>query len=355
MSGVPVENPYGPQYAPYGSHRVVNPEDPPRELSGLAWGVYVSLGVVAILSLVRIVTALNLHSAVGEGLGASVSIVDKYHTYSSWAGIFGLGILVSAGVFIAWFYRAYKNLRRLGVQTMRYGNGWAIGAWFIPFFNMVRPKQIANDVWRGSEPGVDVGYQWHQVEVPSLVHWWWALYLIQGAVVYIGQRTAASGYDKLTSFGSFSSGLSEIKTGTVIDILGEIVAIAAVVVAIKVVAEITERLDAIRGDALAAGPVPTPVPVAAPPAQVYPQPAPSYPAPPYPASSPTPPPPPPPPPPASMPAPPPVEPPPVVPPPPPPPVTPTEQRIQCPECAEWIQPQANVCRFCGHRIHPTGQ
>ena len=27
-----------------------------------------------------------------------------------------------------------------------------------------------------------------------------------------------------------------------------------------------------------------------------------------------------------------------------------EQRVQCPECAEWIQPQANICRFCGHRL-----
>ncbi|HEX5527883.1 MAG TPA: DUF4328 domain-containing protein [Solirubrobacterales bacterium] len=358
MAGAPVAQQYA--YGQYGPHRVVNPQDPPRELSGLAWGVYVSLGVVAVLSLIRIVTALNLHSAVGEGLGASVNIADKYHTYSNWAGIFGLAVLVSAGVFIAWFYRAYKNLRRLGVQSMRYGDGWAIGAWFIPFFNMVRPKQIANDVWRGSERGVDVGAQWHQVEVPNLVHWWWALYLIQGAVVYTGQRVASSGYDKLTSLGTFGGGLSQIKTGTVIDILGEIIAIAAVVVAIKVVSEITERLDAIRGDALAAGPVAPPTPMAAPPAQGYPQPAaPAYPPPPYPAN----PAPPPPPPPASMPTPPPVEPPPLVPTPPPPveatppppPAMPAEQRIQCPECAEWIQPQANVCRFCGHRLQPTGQ
>lgn len=340
MAGVPVAQQYG--YVQYGPHRVINPEDPPRELSGLAWGVYVSLAVVAILSLVRIVTAVNLHSAAGEGLGASLDIVDKYHAYSTWVAIAGLAFLVSGGVFIAWFYRAYKNLRRLGVQNMRYGDGWSIGAWFIPFFNMVRPKQIANDVWRGSEPGVEVGTQWRQVEVPNLVHWWWALYLTQGVVAYVGQRVAASGYNKLTAFGSFDTGLSQIKTGTVIDILGEIIAIAAVVIAIRVVSEITERLDSIRGGALAAGPV-------APPAPSYPQPAaPAYPPTSYPASAPPPPPP-------SPPAPPPIEPPPLVPTPTPPPAMPTEQRIQCPECAEWIQPQANVCRFCGHRLQPPGQ
>lgn len=245
---------YGPPVAWYGSHRVVNPEDPPRELSGLAWGVFVSLGAVALLSVIRIVTAFHLHSVADpEGLATSIELESAYHTYSAWIGFFGLAVLFSAGAFIAWFFRAYKNLRRLGVQNMRYGDGWAIGAWFIPFFNMVRPKQIANDIWRGSEPGVEVSAQWRQVEVPSLVHWWWALYLIQGALVYIGQRMAASGYGKLTAlpFSSFSSGLSQIKSGTVVDILGSVVAIAAVVVAIKVVSQVTERLDAIRAAALA--------------------------------------------------------------------------------------------------------
>lgn len=124
---------YGPPVIQYGSHRVANPEDPPRELSGLAWGVFVSLGVLAILSVVRIVTALNFHSAAGEGLGASADIFNAHHTYSVWVGFYGIAFLLAAGAFIAWF---------------------------IPFFNLVRSKQIANDIWRGSEPGVEVATQW---------------------------------------------------------------------------------------------------------------------------------------------------------------------------------------------------
>ena len=84
---------------------------------------------------------------------------------------------------------------------MRYGNGWAIGAWFIPIFAMIRPKQIANDIWRGSERGVEVSTQWRLVEVPGLVHWWWGLFLGQGTVVYVGQRLTQAGHHKLTLFG----------------------------------------------------------------------------------------------------------------------------------------------------------
>lgn len=30
-------------------------------------------------------------------------------------------------------------------------------------------------------------------------------------------------------------------------------------------------------------------------------------------------------------------------------------RVQCPYCAEWIQPDAKVCRFCGREITPPNQ
>jgi hypothetical protein len=324
-----------------GTHRVVDPADPPRDLSGLAWCVYVSLGVLAILTVARIAAASNLHGVITSG----GDVVGSYHDYSRWSGFYALVFLVSAGVFIAWFFQAYKNLRRLGVQNLPYGNGWAIGSWFVPILSLVRPKQIANEIWRGSERGAALSSGWKLVPVPSLLHWWWGLFLTQGLLLYIGQRTVESGYGKLALFGQLDSGFSQIKTGTTLEIIGGVVGLAAIVLAIRVVSQVTERFDQIGSGAIAQAAL-APQYAQAPPSTLqYP---PHLPQAPYAHSQP--------PPPVAAPAPlaaP--QAPPVVAPQPPTSAPPqTEQRIPCPDCAEWIQAEANVCRFCGHRLRPVG-
>ncbi|HET9198695.1 MAG TPA: DUF4328 domain-containing protein [Solirubrobacterales bacterium] len=321
-------------------------------MSGLAWCVYVSLGLLAILDVARIAAASGLHGVMTGG----GDVVGSYHDYARWTGYYGLLVLLSAGVFIAWFFQAYKNLRRLGVANLRFGNGWAIGAWFVPILGMWRPKQIANDVWRGSERGAELTGGWRTVPVPSLLHWWWGLFIVQGLLIYVGQRTTAAGYAKLGFFGQLNDGFSQIKTGTTLDIIGGVLGLAAVALAVRVVAQITERLDQIREEAPQAAYPPQAAQYAhapqyaqapqyppAPPAPQYAQapPVPQHQAnafqPQYAHSQPPP-------------SPPVAAPPPVAPQPPP-----TEQRIQCPDCAEWIQAEANVCRFCGHRLRPLGQ
>ncbi|HVD41596.1 MAG TPA: DUF4328 domain-containing protein [Solirubrobacterales bacterium] len=240
--------PAGPAVA-RASHRVADPKDPPREMSGLAWGAMVCLGLVGALLLAKTVAALHLRSIVKGG----GDITAAYGTYSVWVSFYGLFVLIAAGVFIAWFFRAYKNLHRLGVQGVRYGTGWAIGAWFIPIFGMIRPKQIANDVWRGSERGIDVSAQWRQIGIPRLLQWWWGLFLTQGLLVEIGQRMTASGYNRLVALGPVQTGFSRIESGTFLELIGGLCGLAAVFLAIKVVSRISQRLDGIREDVLLSG------------------------------------------------------------------------------------------------------
>lgn len=106
--------------------------------------------------------------------------------------LIGVGAWVfCAAFFLAWFHRAYRNLIPLGALKLQYGTGWSIGAWFIPIFNLIRPKQIANDIWRASEPTTPnwpYPGTWQSLQVSALLHWWWAAYLITGFLERVSAR-----------------------------------------------------------------------------------------------------------------------------------------------------------------------
>ena len=95
---------------------------------------------------------------------------------------FFLAVLIAAIFFIAWLRRAYANLRALGVESLRFGTGWAVGAWFVPILNLFRPVQIVNDVWRGSHPYLEDRHGWRDARVPQLIGLWWGAWIVSYVV-----------------------------------------------------------------------------------------------------------------------------------------------------------------------------
>lgn len=56
----------------------------------------------------------------------------------------------AAIVFIQWFRRAYYNLHQL-TNSLSHSEGWAAGAWFVPFMNLGRPFNIMKEMMTVSE------------------------------------------------------------------------------------------------------------------------------------------------------------------------------------------------------------
>jgi hypothetical protein len=90
---------------------------------------------------------------------------------------------VSGILFFMWFYRSYQNVTALNARG-RYAEGWAIGGWLVPILSLFRPKQIANDIWRTSDPTLPAhpGTAWMQSTVHPLLNWWWGVWVVAGAV-----------------------------------------------------------------------------------------------------------------------------------------------------------------------------
>lgn len=84
---------------------------------------------------------------------------------------------------LLWLYRAYCNLPALGVERPRFSPGWAVGYWFVPVLNLIRPCQVMVELAQGSDPrntpsGRKSG---HRPGWNTLILVWWIGNVLGGA------------------------------------------------------------------------------------------------------------------------------------------------------------------------------
>jgi len=145
-------------------------------IAGRAKVAMIGIGVSMAASALSVAAALTRRRDLGRVKdGQFVSdarlqqLDDRVHAA---AVIVLLGIVVGAACFLPWFHRAYKNLKTW--HPTRFGTGWAIGGWFVPFLNLVRPYQIAKELASDSGP--------RPTNPTNALPTWWGL-LIVGIVV----------------------------------------------------------------------------------------------------------------------------------------------------------------------------
>jgi hypothetical protein len=152
----------------------------------------------------------------------------------------GIGVLdvllsiVTAVLFCVWTYRAYKNLRRLGVRGLRYSPGWAVGYFFVPIANLFKPCAVFLEMWKASDPKapVDDAYAWQDRSGGVLVGLWWTSWIISNLISNISLRA---------SLATPNPGLDELKHQITAVALARICSIPAAILAILVVKFIQDR------------------------------------------------------------------------------------------------------------------
>jgi Domain of unknown function (DUF4328) len=132
--------------------------EPYTPLRGRVKAVTIVFAVVALVYALRVwsgLLELDLLSQLVAGTQVTDAQINANDTRQQLLGVVeGLVLLAGAIVFIGWLHAAYWNVDVVAPSERRFGHGWAIGSWFVPFFNLVRPKSIVNDVWRagGKDP-----------------------------------------------------------------------------------------------------------------------------------------------------------------------------------------------------------
>ncbi len=102
-------------------------------------------------------------------------------------------VLVATGiVWCVWQHRAQANAIELAGGGLQFTPGWAVGWWFIPFANLVKPFQAIRELWKASYGG----HAWRSLPTWRVIGWWWALYLganvIDRGISRSGEATSIS-------------------------------------------------------------------------------------------------------------------------------------------------------------------
>jgi serine/threonine-protein kinase len=155
-----------------------------------------------------------------------------------------LWFLVSAALFLAWFWRAYANLAPLGARGLRYGRWWTLGAWVLPVFSLFRPKQLLNDIWRASDPVLppDMGDDWRRRPVARLLGWWWTIFLASILVRSITTEAVHAAANVMT-LGLLPSQLDRFQASADAQVLADLLTVLAGLLAVGVVRRTTMRQE----------------------------------------------------------------------------------------------------------------
>ena len=77
-------------------------------------------------------------------------------------------------------------------HQLKFGEGMAAGAWFIPFFNLVGPYQIMKDMYTHAQRLLgDKGIKKPNPKAMTIVGVWWAFWVISSIAEGIGGRSDA--------------------------------------------------------------------------------------------------------------------------------------------------------------------
>lgn len=221
-------------------------DHPPEALRTL--GILVQIALVAVIlgALAELVVGGFYIDVLGDFIrhqGSSVSHTESViDALSATRTIVLIAEGVTALAFLFWFYRAYRNLIRTGIRDVRYGPGWAVGGWFIPFFNLVRPKQVANDIWKGSASAGTVGIaRWREIALPASLNWWWGVWIFGWVMVGLGNSSVTRA--RVDLFVYTTDSLESQRIGMWFLEIGLVALIAAAVLALFLVRRISRMQD----------------------------------------------------------------------------------------------------------------
>lgn len=169
---------------------------------------------------------------------AQMSLLNRPYTHEEATAndarqqLIGIGyiivFIVTGIAFLKWVHRANLNCRGFGATDMIFTPGWAVGWYFIPFMNLVRPFQAMKEIWQVSQNP----RAWQAAPGSPLLGWWWGLWIANGV---LGQAVFRAAKNATT--------IEQLERLTTLSIVASIVGIPLCLLAMKLVKSISSMQE----------------------------------------------------------------------------------------------------------------
>jgi hypothetical protein len=147
---------------------------PLRTLGAWLVALLTASGALAVLTMALRGVEITRLQDFRSGLTSAASVDDARNAANGVAVFAVMVTVATAIVWLIWHFRAQANLRKLGVDGLRFTPGWVVWWWIIPFANFVMPPQATAEAWRASEPAAGA-IEWKAKRLsPVFVVWWGA-------------------------------------------------------------------------------------------------------------------------------------------------------------------------------------
>ncbi len=157
------------------------------------------------------------------------------------AGIYGMVAIGYTVAFIAsvvlvamWIHCAHRNLHELGIDGLEFTPGWAVGWYFIPFANLIKPFQAMREL-RNASLGEGDNFN---ADAPGELKLWWGCWLGGNIISNINTRLASSATDAST-----------LQMAAMIGVVADVLIIASAWTLIRLIRQITTGQVSGKGSA----------------------------------------------------------------------------------------------------------
>ena len=199
-----------------------------RDIAGLTTVLVVLLGFGMLLSVVGLLSSFLQLELLDrpQFTEAEGEANDFRETVVGWVTL--VFHLVTVVFFCKWIVRANKNVRALGAVDLPITPGWAVGYFFVPFLNLVRPYQAMRDMAKASNDPAE----WRAAAAGPVLPIWWTLWLVSGFVGQTAFRLNLHAKDvegfRVATFAEIAAAVMEIPLGVVAILLVSQIAAAQI-------------------------------------------------------------------------------------------------------------------------------